>query len=117
MPIAGLVGCALGYGGQSDIANRGGLAGTLFPSGNNFTNLLNYQYDKNRINHNYNSAGLSNGSLNQNRNKLCRNGQKCDINGCGFHHSPIQKPCRNGNSCSRKSTCLFTHEVHDPKNE
>ena len=114
MPVAGLGGCALGFGGQSDIANRGGLAGNLFPSSNNFGNFLNYQYDKNR-HHNYNSSGLS--SQNQNRNKLCRNGQKCDVRGCGFHHSPIQKQCRNGNSCSNKSTCLFNHEVHDPKNE
>ena len=53
-------------------------------------------------------------SQNPSRNKLCRNGQNCNEDGCNLHHSPIQKKCRNGNGCAnRESTCLF---MHDTKN-
>ena len=44
--------------------------------------------------------------------KLCRFGKSCEKigSGCEFGHETIQKLCRSGMECSRKSTCLFMHK-------
>ena len=53
----------------------------------------------------------TNGWMSSQKIRLCMKGKMCDaINTtCKFSHTPINKPCRNGMNCGRKSTCLFSH--------
>ena len=51
------------------------------------------------------------------RARMCRFGLSCEgiDRGCEFGHEVIQKLCRFGIDCNRKSTCLFIHESNERK--
>ena len=97
----------MGFAVQPDMTNRGsGLSINMPAAGNYYRTRNDYQQQFNQQNH----LGQTDRSQYQSKKKLCRNGQKCDIQGCGFHHTPIHKQCRNGNDCANKeTTCLFSH--------
>ena len=118
-----LGGPASGYGGQFNLSNRNcAMNGNMFTAPKSY--FGNYSGNQHDLQHQPNHAGSSFGqyyhnngspgldeSQNRNRKKLCRNGPICNAHGCDFHHSIIQKQCRNGNDCANKErTCLFLHE-------
>ena len=60
-----------------------------------------YQFGMENYNNNYNN--------NRSYRRLCAKGRSCKTPGCSFGHDQIRKQCRDGVNCSRKDSCLFSH--------
>ena len=120
MPMLGAHGeRTVGLDSSSDMANRrNGLFGNVPVSGNYYGNYYggandDYHHHHHQLNNMFSqfNRGQTDRSQYVRKKGLCRNGQKCNVQGCSYHHSPIHRQCRNGDNCANKdTTCLFGHE-------
>ena len=92
---------------NSDVPNSGVLNPTPQSSFGGFSNSPSGQTGV------QNSMYGESGIIPSGRMKLCRNGRQCNVTGCKFSHSAINRTCRSGANCHRGNKCLFVHENQD----
>ena len=95
---------------QGYLGNRGMLDSYSRPFSRN-----DAAYYEGRGKSGYNQSAVidNKGTNSHNTVRMCRFGQSCGGIGrdCKFGHDVIQKLCRCGLECNRKSMCLFLHDT------